>query len=77
MTTIQVVMDEGLLSAADAEAERKRTNRSSLLREALRHYLAKEHRLRQEEQERLAYVALPDEDPELEGWTEAAVWPES
>lgn len=77
MTTIQVVMDEELLSAADAEVERRRTNRSALMREALRDYLAKERRLQQEERERLAFLAVPDEDPELEGWTEAAVWPES
>ena len=39
MQTIQVVLEEDLLRAADRAARRVRVNRSALIREALREHL--------------------------------------
>ena len=43
METIQVVLDEDLLRAADRVAKRTKVNRSALVRAALREYLKRIH----------------------------------
>ena len=74
MQTIQVVLGEHLLRAADRAARRIKVNRSALIREALREHL---HRLRiseLEEKDRQGYERQPD--TEFAGWEKAAAWPE-
>lgn len=76
MKTIQIVLDEPLLQAADKVVRRQRTNRSALIREALREHL-KRSRIRElEGQEREAYLRQPDTDDDLVGWEQVAAWPE-
>ncbi len=76
MRTIQVVIDENLLKAADHFAQRTKVNRSALMRNALREHLKKLHYQELERLEREGYERFPDsEDEDLQGWEEVAVWP--
>lgn len=76
MATIQVVLDDPLLKAANKEAKRQKVNRSSLIREALKAHLQKLHNRELEEQERRAYQAVPDDPNEFRWLLAEAVWPE-
>lgn len=72
--TIQVVLEEALLKAADRAARRLKLNRSALIRDALREHLK---RLRTNERERLdrhGYEKFPDD--EFAAWDKVASWPE-
>lgn len=76
MQTVQIVLDEALLRAADEAARRVKLNRSALVREALHHYLK---RLRVEElerREREGYERLPDDAGEIARWERVAAWPD-
>lgn len=76
MRTVQVVLDENLLKAADHFAQRTNVNRSALVRNALREHLKKLHYQELERLEREGYERFPDsEDEDLQGWEEVAVWP--
>jgi metal-responsive CopG/Arc/MetJ family transcriptional regulator len=76
METIQVVLDEDLLRAADRAAKRLDINRSSLIREALRRYLkALQHELL-ERRDREGYERQPDTEPDLSVWEGVTAWPE-
>jgi metal-responsive CopG/Arc/MetJ family transcriptional regulator len=76
VATIQVVIDDGLLEAADRLAKRSKVNRSALLREALRAYLKKQHYRDLERREREAYEKRPDDLREIALWAAAAAWPD-
>jgi len=76
METIQVVLDTKLRKAADLAAKRHKTNRSALMRDALREYLKRLHERELEEQERRAYLAQPQREEEYRVWEEIAAWPE-
>ena len=76
MQTIQVVLDEKLLNAADVAAKRRKLNRSALIRDALRRYLKHLRELELEEQDRRGYLARPQQEEEFRVWEDAAVWPE-
>jgi metal-responsive CopG/Arc/MetJ family transcriptional regulator len=76
METIQVVLDAKLLKAADAAAQRKKVNRSQLIRQALREHLARLRVLDLEERDRRGYHAQPQCTDEYRPWEEAAAWPE-
>jgi metal-responsive CopG/Arc/MetJ family transcriptional regulator len=66
METIQVVLDSKLLQAADRAARRKKSNRSALIREALRAYLKRLDLIAlEEEQERAGYERTPQQESEL------------
>jgi metal-responsive CopG/Arc/MetJ family transcriptional regulator len=76
MATIQIIVDEPLLKAADREAKRQKMNRSALIRDALREHLK---RLRQrdfEERDRRGYEAQPQRTEEYSPWEEIAAWPD-
>lgn len=76
MHTIQVVLDEKLLRAADRTARRLKQNRSALLRDALREHLA---RLAVKEKERLdreGYLRKPYDAAEMAVWDKVLAWPE-
>ena len=76
MRTIQVVLDEDLLKAADDVAQRIKLKRSALMRNALREHLKKLHYQELERLEREGYERFPDsEDEDLKGWGEVAAWP--
>lgn len=76
MQTIQVVLDEELLRAADRAASRAKMNRSAWVRLALRKHLAEERRRERERRDEKGYLAHPDSIDEIELWEREAVWPQ-
>jgi len=76
MQTIQVVLDEDLLRAADRTAKRTKVNRSALVRQALREYLKKTHYQELEHRDREGYEKQPDTNGEFAAWEGVAAWPE-
>ncbi len=76
MATIQVVLEVGLLRAADRAARKLKTNRSALFREALRAHLRKLDQTERENRDREGYLRYPDslDDPAV--WDKVADWPE-
>ena len=76
MQTIQIVVDDGLLKAADAAARRQKVNRSALIREALAKHLKELKDLELEARDRAGYLKHPQQPEEYQVWDEVAVWPE-
>jgi len=76
MATIQVVIEDRLLRAADRMAKKQQVNRSALFREALRSYLKNQHFRELERRERDAYERTPDDMSEVALWEGVAAWPE-
>jgi metal-responsive CopG/Arc/MetJ family transcriptional regulator len=76
MHTIQVVIDEKLLKATDSVARRKKVNRSSLIRSALRDHLKRLRDAELVERDRRGYLAKPQREEEYQPWEEIAAWPE-
>ena len=74
--TIQVVVDEPTLRAADREAKRAKVNRSALIRHALRDYLERRRIAEIEAKERDAYQRMPVKPGEFDWLVDAAAWPE-
>ena len=74
MQIIQIVIEEGLLKAADREVKRLRTNRSKLFRSALREHLKRSSIKEDEDRERAAYLKTPEGD-EMVAWEKVAAWP--
>ncbi len=75
MATIQVVIEDRLLKAADRMAKKQQLNRSALFREALRAYLKQHHFRELERREREAYERMPDDLAEVALWEGVADWP--
>ena len=75
METIQVVMEGGLLKAADRAARKLKVNRSALIRDAIREHLKRLHTRGLETQEREAYERIPDDPEEFAAWDKVAAWP--
>ena len=76
MATIQIVIDEPLLRAADRAARKHKVNRSSLMRKALREHL---DRLRIRELEKAdleGYAKIPEDLREGALWDKVAAWPD-
>ncbi len=76
METIQIVIDADLLRAADRAVRRLKTNRSALLREALRAYLKRLDTRDKERRDREGYVRYPDSLDEPAVWDKVADWPD-
>ena len=76
MKTIQVVLDERTLAAADRAASRGRMNRSALIREALGQYLARLRESGLEERHRRGYAHAPVQPGEFDVWDRVQGWPE-
>ena len=75
MEIVQIVLDKRLLHAADQAVRRTRSNRSALVREALREHL---HRLdvrEKEERDRRGYARKPQAQAEGSVWEAEAAWP--
>ena len=66
--TIQIVLDEPALRAADRAAHKAKLNRSALFRKALAYYLRRERLIHLEEKHRRGYGAHPAEPRELDAW---------
>jgi len=75
MQTVQVVIDEELLHAADSAARQIKVNRSALVRNALREYLKRLQVRDMERRDRAGYEREPDSS-ELDVWEQAAAWPQ-
>ena len=75
MHTIQIVLEEELLKAADLVVKRKRTNRSALIRAALREHLKNLRTRELEERDRWGYTQRPDHLNDLKVWDAEAAWP--
>jgi metal-responsive CopG/Arc/MetJ family transcriptional regulator len=75
METIQIVLEEDLLHAADRAARRLKLNRSALFREALRAHLASLARRERERADHAGYERQPDGGAGAV-WEKAAAWPE-
>jgi metal-responsive CopG/Arc/MetJ family transcriptional regulator len=76
METIQVVIDETLLKAADWAAHQYKLNRSALIRDALRQHLKRLRVREAEELDRRGYGDQPQQAGNLPDWEREAAWPE-
>jgi hypothetical protein len=74
MATIQVVLEESLVRAADRAARRTKQNRSALIRDALREHLKRLRMREAEERDRQGYREHPP--VEFRVWENVAAWPE-
>lgn len=74
MATIQVVLEEGLVRAADQAARKRKQNRSALIRDALREHLRRLRMREAEERDRQGYKQYPLD--EFRAFEKAAAWPE-
>ena len=76
METIQIVLDEALLKAADRAVRKLKTNRSALFREALRGHLKRLETADRERRDREGYVRYPDSLDGPAVWDKVADWPD-
>lgn len=76
METIQIVLDKGLLRAADEAARRTKRNRSALMRDALREHLRALEIRDKEERDRQGYSKRTQAKYESRRWEAEAAWPE-
>ena len=76
METIQIVLGNDLLKAADRAVRKLKTNRSALFREALRAHLKRLELVEKEKRDREGYVRYPDSLDEPAVWDKVADWPE-
>jgi metal-responsive CopG/Arc/MetJ family transcriptional regulator len=74
--TIQVVLDERLLAAADRTARRLKVNRSALIRSALRDHLRRLKIGEKEKRDRRGYESSPETAGEFGIWDKATAWPD-
>jgi metal-responsive CopG/Arc/MetJ family transcriptional regulator len=75
METIQIVLDEKLLQAADEAARRTNRNRSALVRDALREHLRRLEIGAKEERDRRGYSRRPQSSGQSRLWEAEAAWP--
>ena len=76
METIQVMLDAALLRAMDEAAKRARTNRSALVRRALREHLKRVKIKELEARDRAGYEKYPEVPSEAADWEQEIAWPE-
>lgn len=69
-------MDEKLVAAVDREAQRRKSNRSKIVRAALALFLADSRRRALEEQYRRGYETSPQRKDEYDLFEEIQAWPE-
>jgi metal-responsive CopG/Arc/MetJ family transcriptional regulator len=75
MKTIQMTLDEGLLTSIDAARQRRHVTRSAFLREAAENYLLRLRTEQKEAQHAQGYARQPVETGEFDVWEEEQVWP--
>lgn len=76
MKTVQMTLDEKLVSAVDRAAKRLGTSRSGFTREALRRALQQLQTIELERRQREGYERHPVRPRELGDWEDEQVWPE-
>jgi metal-responsive CopG/Arc/MetJ family transcriptional regulator len=76
MVTIQVVLEEPLLKAADQAVRQLKMNRSALIRDALREHLRRLRIREQERRDRQGYTERPVTEIEFDRWDRVVAWPE-
>ena len=76
MRTVQIVLNEEFVRAADQAAKRIGVNRSALIREALAAHLKKLEMQEKLRRDREGYEKYPDTVPELMGWEKVVSWPD-
>ena len=76
MRTVQMTIDEGLLTAVDKAARRLRTSRSEFTRRALQCALDDLRRLEMERRQARGYGAKPVRRGEFSAWSAEQVWPD-
>jgi metal-responsive CopG/Arc/MetJ family transcriptional regulator len=74
MKTIQMTIDEPLLSQVDRAVDELGTNRSAFIREALALALRQFQIRKLEEKHAAGYVAYPVQPGEFDGWESEQVW---
>jgi len=74
MRTVQMTLDEPLVTAVDRAVKRLRTTRSAFAREALRDALARLRREELERKHREGYVRKPVRRGEFSAWESEQVW---
>jgi metal-responsive CopG/Arc/MetJ family transcriptional regulator len=72
---IQIVLDKKLLQAADRAARRARSNRSAVVRDALREHLRRLEIRDKEERDRQGYSKRSQLPHETVVWEAEAAWP--
>jgi metal-responsive CopG/Arc/MetJ family transcriptional regulator len=75
MRPIQILMEEKELKAIDREAKRQGIDRSKLMREAVRRYLAKLVREGHEKEYLESYRRQPQDQQQLRAWARIQSWP--
>jgi len=76
MKTVQMTLDESLVTQVDRAARRLKTTRSAFTREALRRALAQLTTLEREERHRRGYTRTPVRPTEFGPFSAEQVWPE-
>ncbi len=76
METIQVVLEEDLLKAADRAVRKLKINRSALFRDALRAHLKRIDASEREKRDREGYERYPDLLDRPAVWDQVADWPD-
>ena len=76
MTTIQVVLEDSLLQAADRVVRRLKVNRSALIRDALRGHLRRLSLHERERRDREGYARRPIAKDEFGVWDRVTAWPD-
>lgn len=74
MKTIQMTIEENLLSEVDQAIEALQTSRSAFIRNALREAIQKYKIHELEEQHRLGYEKHPVQPGEFDIWQDEQVW---
>jgi metal-responsive CopG/Arc/MetJ family transcriptional regulator len=72
---VQIVLDKKLLHAADLAARRARSNRSALVRDALREHLRRLEIQAKEDRDRQGYSRKPQSRDETLALEMEAAWP--
>jgi Arc/MetJ family transcription regulator len=76
MEIVQIVLDKKLLQAADQAARRARSNRSALVRDALREHLRRLDVREKEERDHQGYLKRPQVREDEFAWEAEAAWPQ-
>jgi metal-responsive CopG/Arc/MetJ family transcriptional regulator len=76
MRTVQMTLDEKLVTKVDRAARKLGTTRSGFARQALREALRRLDLRRLEEKHRRGYAAKPVRRGEFDDWESEQAWPE-
>ena len=76
MRTVQMTLDDELVTAVDKAAKRLKTTRSGFTRDALRYALAKLGTKELERRHREGYARKPVRPGEFDAWEDVQAWGE-